>query len=313
MPRRPVPGVIKQYAAALGLDPRAVESVGFAESGLRRDAIGDQGTSFGPFQLHQGGALPGGRGAAWAGSDAGIQYAMQQMARYARGRQGQAAVKAIVQGFERPAAPGQEINRAMKYYRGGAKLPKGASQVAFGLNQDSHSNGKDVAKLLQTFAMNSVSAYVNSSESGPDIGQLFQQIAKANDTTTDPTVVAQADGTQTPYGGAKGAKAMLAVIAEARRRGLRASENPYVDKVDPVHVQGSDHYKTFPNTKIGHALDMSGNPKQMMAMFKWLEANRGRLGLKDEFYDPAGYSYDEGKRWNKTIGHHGTHVHASIF
>ena len=58
---------------------------------------------------------------------------------------------------------------------------------------------------------------------------------------------------------------------------------------------------------------MSGNPAQMRAFYQWAAQNRGRLGLNDLFHDPIGYSYDQGKRWNKTIGGHGKHVHISIF
>lgn len=109
-------GYIRRRARYYGLDPRAVLGVGRVEGGLRRNAVGDQGTSFGPFQLHVGGALPRGKGAAWAGSNAGIDYALQRMASVAKGLKGQAAVDAIVRRFERPADPNSEIRKAMSFY-----------------------------------------------------------------------------------------------------------------------------------------------------------------------------------------------------
>lgn len=310
---RPVPAAIQQYARQLGLDPRAVEAVGWAESSLRRNAVGDQGTSYGPFQLHRGGALPGGRNAAWAGSDQGILYAMQQMAKYARGKSGQAAVRAIVEGFERPAAPGQEIDRAMQYYRGGGKLPSGASPTFSGPAAASqrYNQGGSRGQLIQKYAMQALDAYINDGES-PSATTLMQALQEA-DGPIPGTAAPSVAGTQTPYGGAKGAKAMVALIREAQKRGLHVSENPFVDKVDPVHVGGSDHYKTYSGSKVGQASDISGTPQQMMAFYKWAEQNRGRLGLNDMFYDPAGYSYDKGKKWGKTIGGHGDHVHVSLF
>jgi hypothetical protein len=108
---------IRQGARQRGLDPRAVGAVALSEGGLRYGAVGDAGTSFGPFQLHVGGALPQGRGASWANSPAGIDYALDQIARVARGRQGRQAIAHIVKRFERPADPASEISRAWQHYQ----------------------------------------------------------------------------------------------------------------------------------------------------------------------------------------------------
>jgi hypothetical protein len=113
----------------------------------------------------------------------------------------------------------------------------------------------------------------------------------------------------------KGTPAVIQAGEYARSLGLSVRENPYWDKVDPVHVKGSDHYDTLGTYKgkpYGAAIDVSGSPQKMAAYFKWVEARRKALGLKDEFYDPMGYSYDEGNYWKHTIGGHGDHVHASF-
>lgn len=103
----------------LRLDPYAVAAVSLAEGGGRFGAVGDGGTSYGPFQLHVGGALPPGRNAAWANSPDGVLYAMQHMASSgAAGLHGLSAIRAIVTRFERPAAPGAEVARAWGTYRG---------------------------------------------------------------------------------------------------------------------------------------------------------------------------------------------------
>ena len=120
-------GYISQAAQRAGLDPRAVLAVA-SQEGLG-GGIGEQGTSFGPFQLHYGGAYPGfaprGQAAsqAWAWSPAGINYALRQMGS-ARGLQGQPAVNAIVRNFERPADPAGEAARAWASYSGG-RFPTG--------------------------------------------------------------------------------------------------------------------------------------------------------------------------------------------
>jgi cell wall-associated NlpC family hydrolase len=94
-----------------------VLAVASVEGGVRYGAVGDGGTSFGPFQLHEGGALPRGKSAAWANSPAGLDYAIGRIAASgARGLTGRAAIEAIVRNFERPAAPGAEIDKAHGRY-----------------------------------------------------------------------------------------------------------------------------------------------------------------------------------------------------
>src|SRR5215471_11127055 len=104
------PSQIAAMAQARGLDPRAVLAVA-GQEGLA-GGIGDQGTSFGPFQLHYGGAYPGSapRGSpqqshAWAWSPQGLDYALGRIAQVAGGQRGEQAVRSIVSQFERPADP----------------------------------------------------------------------------------------------------------------------------------------------------------------------------------------------------------------
>lgn len=47
-----VEGLIRHYAALYGAGPEEMLAVARCESGLRPDAIGDNGTSFGIFQIH---------------------------------------------------------------------------------------------------------------------------------------------------------------------------------------------------------------------------------------------------------------------
>jgi len=120
-----------------GFDPYAAAAVSMVEGGGRFGAVGDSGSSYGPWQLHVGGALPAGRGAAWANSPEGVNYALQRIYSVSRGLRGRAAVAAIVNRFERPAAPGPEIARATGYYghTGGGHVPAG------GFNPTGPSNG----------------------------------------------------------------------------------------------------------------------------------------------------------------------------
>ena len=143
---------IAQQAAAMGLDPRAVLAVAHME-GLG-GGVGDNGTSFGPWQLHQGGALPGGisNPAQWAWSKQGINYALQRIAGVARGEKGAQAITDIVSRFERPANPSAEIAGAENAYGGAANLPSakmGALQQLIGGPQQNALNSQMSQMLLQ--------------------------------------------------------------------------------------------------------------------------------------------------------------------
>jgi hypothetical protein len=114
-------------AQRLGLDPAAVIAVSGTE-GLS-GGIGDNGTSFGPFQLHvpgrynraitDAGAPPlsdPNAANAWANSPVGITWALEQMAAVARGLTGASAINSIVYNFEAPADKPKEVRLATANY-----------------------------------------------------------------------------------------------------------------------------------------------------------------------------------------------------
>lgn len=76
------PAVVQAIIAAsrrTGADPVALLATSLQESGGRYNAVGDQGTSFGPFQYHRGGAL-GTHTPQWAESNAEIDAEAQRFA-----------------------------------------------------------------------------------------------------------------------------------------------------------------------------------------------------------------------------------------
>lgn len=135
-----LPGYVEQVAPKYGLDPAAVLAVA-SQEGLG-GGIGDKGTSFGPWQLHAGGALPpqeyGGPNSpqtqGWAWSTAGVDYALAQISASASGLSGLPAIEAIVTGFERPADPSKEISGAASHY--GSFSGGGAATVSAPAAQD---------------------------------------------------------------------------------------------------------------------------------------------------------------------------------
>lgn len=97
-------GYVKKAAAATGADPAALLATSLVEDGAQIGGVGDQGTSFGPWQMHQGGAL-GTHNAAWANSYAAALDRAQQFARLGvHGGPGAAAV-------QRPANPAAYAQR----------------------------------------------------------------------------------------------------------------------------------------------------------------------------------------------------------
>jgi len=62
---------------------------------------------------------------------------------------------------------------------------------------------------------------------------------------------------------AAGPRTVVRLGKRAQQMGLRVGENPAFDKVDPVHVPNSYHYKN-------QAIDVSGSPEKMMAFAKYV-------------------------------------------
>lgn len=118
-----------------------------------------------------------------------------------------------------------------------------------------------------------------------------------------------------PYGGHEShvhlagdnPRLLLNSIRLANRLGLRVGENPYTDRVDPVHTgqsarygdytgsgSPSEHYKLFPgrygpqDKKLGAAIDVSGDPAAMARFFQ------NRLLRAGKQYVPVGGGYVPG-------------------
>lgn len=300
--------ITAQLARRYGLDPRAVLAVAGVEGGFR-GAVGDAGTSFGPFQLHWGGAMPspyvGNYQASqrFANSRRGIKYAIRQMSGVAKGLQGREAVAAVVRRFERPADPDSEIQRAMALY-GKSPVAGRGGPVAFGGEGVSVGGGRE-ALLRSIMAQNA--AFAAGMPTNPTaMTALLLSSRMGQDTAT----LGGPGGGLGRAGGIassakRGPQAMLAAIRLARKMGLSARENPFVDPVDPVHVENSYHYRTFPGLfkgrKLGRGLDVSGDPRKLRRYARIIDR---RFNPAELFHDPLGGKY--------RIGGHDRHVHVGF-
>jgi hypothetical protein len=308
---------ITRSALRYRVDPRAALAIANVEGGVRRGAIGDHGTSFGPFQLHVGGALPRGRNAAWASSPMGIDYAVRSMARSgAAGLAGRSAVESISRRFERPADPNAEIRRAMAFYGGSAGALSQIANTGGGTSIASTGAGDRVN--LASFLSGMLSSYAQTGQVSANPMQLLE--ASRTNTDPGPNGDGSASSASAPvFGGVGGSgtgkeQEMIQALNHARATGLRVGENTlFGGKVDPgVHVKGSFHYqyygKPVGGRRVNRAADVSGSPQQMAAFYKWVrghEPNPSEL-----FYDPLG-----GIKYGKpigAIGGHRDHVHVAF-
>lgn len=307
--------LIQRYSRRFGVNPYAVMAVAMTEGGLRWGAVGDQGTSFGPFQLHIGGALPRrywdnpAAGAGFANSPQGIRYAIRQMANSgASGLRGRAAIKAIVRNFERPADPDASIARALDYWRdlrqdgipgggGGAFSPSALTP------RRAARQAENVGNALQMLSGSSygqqgmspaLAAAVQGSYAGAmkDAVGYFPNFGKVG------------------RGELQGSDLMRAIIALAQRRGLHVGENPLVDPVDPVHAERSFHYQRFGRSNVGRAADISGP-----GLDRFLRTVIRRWGFspfQEIIYDPWGQYFAGGSFVRRPYGGHATHAHFAV-
>lgn len=280
--------LIRSLAIKRGLDPAAVLAVAKQE-GLG-GGIGDQGTSFGPWQLHVGGAFPSGvtgNRQNWAWSPAGLNYALSRISSVAKGLHGSQAVNAIVRRFERPAAPDREVAGALAAYgTGGTRsvpgsvLPSGVQaapkiQPSSNLLLQAVLNGGDLNNVIRKEALSGATGgFLSPVEPLPyhrGTPAGISNLPAALSQSVPAELLREGVGGPTHSTGPHihvaytNPQAMLAAIHLAQSLGLSVRENPYVDAVDPVHAKNSYHYRTFPGLfggrKLGEAVDVSG-PKQ---------------------------------------------------
>jgi hypothetical protein len=336
---------IMQRAPAYGIDPRAAVIVAMGEGLSGR--VGDGGHAFGPFQLNNAGGVltkmyPGQnnpKAIEFAGSQRGIDWALQQMARYARGKTGPEALRSIIYDFERPADKAGSYANALARWRQKAwtqfskdvpfKAPNTSAQSTGDFSAAPAMSGQGAPSLgraLLAKAMENNNAFLaTGTVPTGDWASTFSQAKRAATQFTGLPSTAMGPGpdpimfngkVQYPnlprFVGEGGTAEDLAnlrlALAKAQSLGLRIGENTLFDQVDPVHTNTSNHYQLFPGTKINRAADISGDSAKMAAFYRW--AMSRFPGVRELFYDPLG-GIKAGKQIG-AIGGHGKHVHIAF-
>lgn len=149
---------IKQAAHATGADPVALLATALQESNAQLGRVGDNGSSYGPFQHHRGGAL-GSHDSAWANSYAAVLERATQFAKYGvRGGKGAAAV-------QRPFDQ-------LLYAKGVDSLTPKAKQILGAMLAPQTTGGREAASPTTTGAP----AVVASSGSGINLFSLAKSV-----------------------------------------------------------------------------------------------------------------------------------------
>lgn len=326
--------VIRQNAARFGLDPAAVLAYALTQGGTSWGAVGDHGTSFGPFQLHQGGAL-GSHTAGWANSPAGLVAAMGMMSRAgARGRKG-AGAAAFINGpaFGRGANPAGDMAKARAAYPRAQQLigqpASVAAPAAAPATSASASASAPVADGSRQLAL--ALLFQSRAAQGMPVSPLLQQalVQAVARQTTQPSPAKPAASPAAAGAGRPGARSIPgyavaqgvdikdvnpALVDLAKQWGLDVTSGfrsvalqrkLYAQRSAPGSVAAPG--KSFHNS--GHAIDVAPN-KQELALLAY--AFKHPAQFREVFYDPAGRSIKNGKIVRWTIGGHKDHIHIAV-
>lgn len=224
---------IAQGSRQRGLDPQAVLAIAAVEGLSGRP--GDNNTSFGPFQLHRGGALPAGRGRQWAESQAGINYALDRIRAVAAGKRGRNAITAISSRFERPADVQGEIAKAWGLYghtgaSSGMNVATAPAQIMPGMT----GTGSDNRAALTAFLSSNLSSFAATGKvSNTAPAAFIQALQQAQAKPTDPATksgltshgapINTGQGGVTEFGGKPVASWIAQVLTRAKAAGWTGS------------------------------------------------------------------------------------------
>lgn len=317
MAQSPIERQIIAGARARGIDPQAALAVARVE-GLG-GGVGDQGTSFGPWQLHVGGAFPTGRvphgqEQAWAMSPAGINYALGQIGGVARGLHGPGAVNAIVRRFERPANPDAEVQKALGLYGSGGAT----SAIPAGISSPYQPQQQGLPPIVASlFAQN------QQALGAPTPPALLAGLLGPSGTTRAPT------RTRTPSGPTQLGNVTLASGAD--RAGARTGKGilGFARRVAGVYGQplkittGTNHNEYVAGTHResahwkGNAVDIAASGPELMRMGRAALAAAGMdpkqaAKAPGGLYNVGGYQIIFGVSGASVGGDHTNHMHLGL-
>lgn len=320
--------IIKQYAPQFGLDPSAVVAYALTQGGTSWGAVGDHGTSFGPFQAHIGGAA--GRrtpqaASQWANSAEGLTAMMRMMSQAgARGRSGPDAAAYIVgPSFGRGANPTRDMANARAAYGRAAQLVGGATASTAPAPPAApfpHGNAPSVPATVATDPAARMALIQQIQKIGQKGGGFsVNPVLDLLRAQAAPPAVAQAPAAATPPSGGGGTptkpgqvEAPLIQLSKMFGLTVTSGYRSYAKQAELYahrSTQGSVAApgKSYHNS--GRAIDVAVSPSAM----KFLAYAKGHPErFREVFYDPAGWYIKNGRIVHGSIGGHSDHVHIAI-
>jgi hypothetical protein len=321
--------LIRQIAKQQGLSERqtAVLIAGAkVESSLDPGAVGDNGTSYGLYQMHVGGA--GGSTHESARRYLDPATAIRNRARFVREQN--ITDGAGFAALQRPADPSgyaAKVNAALKGVRGGGTLnapvtSSGGATLGLGAELPGLPAADPFAARLSGLA--SVRSRLAddgaSQEDGGARGlrgstaslrsarQAFTAPPPAAPVSAAVDQPAQSAQSNQPVSGpnpsADGVGSYKDILALGKKFGLRIDGSNQT--TGGTHSPTSWHYK-------GRAVDFGdakNSPEKLRALSMWAKRNAPRV--KELFYDPLGFYIKNGKIIKGSIGGHGDHVHLAM-
>lgn len=259
---------IMRAAQRAGSDPYTLAATAIVESGLNPNAVGDNGTSFGLFQMHAGGA--GGRTVADAKRYLDPRASIQNRAGAFRGGSG-GAWAASVQRPANQAAYAQKVDQVIQQLKNGninlPNVPAGGG--GGGAAPSGGANPKQFALGLIF-------------EDDPELAGLMQRAAAAQESpVASPSSAVDPSG----MGGGSLAKLPRKPGEPAWQYLQRLGQSMFGLQNDPgdhqttggKHTQNSYHYK-------GRAIDFGSARNdwgKLNAWYSFLDRNRSQLGIRE--------------------------------
>lgn len=316
--RQNIPALITQIGHEQGLSPaqiRAMIATSKQESGWDPNAIGDNGSSYGLFQHHVGGA--GGSSHDSANDYLNPVKSITERAKWfkknnIRGGTGAAAlqrpanpsgyahdVDAILSGLGKNVGAGSPGEATVSPSAGtggagGSTLPAGGSDAANG----------------PSWADNYLAEYLYKDD--PLMRGLFSGFLSKPDPVPAAPMIAGTSQSVTPnqpsnYKGGK-LKDYRDLVKLGKQYGL-ALDGGNGQTTGGSHTAGSKHY----SNKAVDFGDAKNSPDKLRTFAKFLSQNSGSLGIDEVAYNPLGWGMDQGKRIpGMTWEGHNDHLHVGL-
>ena len=319
-----IASLIKQIAKRNGLtaaQTRALLATARVESGLNPRAVGDNGTSYGLFQHHVGGAGGSSRESARRFLDPTVSI-NERAKWFKRYNIVDGAGAAALQRPADPAGYAKKVNAYLRGGSGGLNAPvSGGAAPSLGLGEETDTFNQFAERRLglasarerlgsagRLGAQEDAAVEPTVADPGADLIERTSSLRSRRQTFAQPVVAeddhnyeAQSAGPAVSGDGVSGYKDILAL---GKKFGLRIDGSNQT--TGGKHAPGSYHYR-------GMAVDFGdakNDPAKLRALASWARRNHGRI--KEFFFDPLGWYIKDGKIIKGSIGGHGDHVHIAM-